>query len=94
MSGGRAEAAGHGSASRHSMAVTVTVEDVNEAPVFDEHNKHGKVSENRKEGAHVARFTATDPDTRGSNKIVYVQKKPHERPPCGAEPVLNRLCMF
>lgn len=50
--------------------VTVTVEDVNEAPVFDDANKQAKLAENIEKGYHLATFTARDPDIKSANKFV------------------------
>lgn len=66
----KAEATTQGSASSQSMSVTVIVEDVNEAPVFDELQKQAKMAENGKKGMHLARFTAKDPDIHQSNAFV------------------------
>lgn len=52
------------------VTVMVTVEDVNEAPVFDERNKQAKLAENIKKGYHLATFTARDPDIKSANKFV------------------------
>lgn len=58
------------SATSQRAAVMVTVEDVNEAPVFDEVNKQAKLAENIKEGYSLATFSAMDPDIKSSNKFV------------------------
>lgn len=50
--------------------VMTTVEDVNEAPVFDEPDKQAKLAENIKEGHYLATFTARDPDIKSANKFV------------------------
>lgn len=70
VTGGKAEATSQGSASSHSMSVTVIVEDVNEAPVFDELQKQAKMAENGKKGARLTTFTAKDPDIHQSNSFV------------------------
>lgn len=67
VTGSKAEATAQG---MQSMSVTVTVEDVNEAPVFDELQKQAKMAENGKKGMHLARFTAKDPDIHQSNAFV------------------------
>ncbi|XP_068198583.1 cadherin-like protein 26 [Antennarius striatus] len=58
-----------------SQRVTVTVEDVNEPPVFDVAQKHVTLSENIKGGQDLATFMATDPDVRSTNTVVYVKGK-------------------
>lgn len=70
VSGGRAGATAQVSASSQSMSVAVSVEDVNESPVFDERIKVAKVAENGEKGTHLARFTAKDPDTMQPNSLV------------------------
>ncbi|XP_033181201.1 cadherin-like protein 26 [Mastacembelus armatus] len=50
--------------------ITVTVEDVNEAPIFDQPNKDVRVVENEKPGRHLATFTARDPD---AHTFVYIK---------------------
>lgn len=70
VTGGKTEATAQGSASSQSMSVRVTVEDVNEAPVFNELHKQAKMAENRKKGMHLAKFTAKDPDIYQSNAFV------------------------
>ncbi|XP_049436322.1 cadherin-13-like isoform X4 [Epinephelus fuscoguttatus] len=49
--------------------VTVTVEDVNEAPIFKPPNKMVSVAENGDVGQYLWTFTAKDPDT--TNTVVY-----------------------
>uniref|UniRef100_A0A3Q3KDE9 Cadherin domain-containing protein n=1 Tax=Monopterus albus TaxID=43700 RepID=A0A3Q3KDE9_MONAL len=49
--------------------VTVTVEDVNEPPIFDEPNKHVSLVENVAAGHLLTTFTARDPDV--NNTLVY-----------------------
>lgn len=66
----KAGATVQGSSSSQRMSVTVSVEDVNEAPVFDERIKRAKVAENGGMGINLARFTATDPDVMQSNSFV------------------------
>lgn len=51
--------------SRHQ--VIVTVEDVNEPPVFDKTSIETAVSENVKEGQYLATVTAKDPDVANKN---------------------------
>lgn len=70
VSGKRAGATAQGSASSQSMSVMVSVEDVNEAPVFDERIKQSKVAENGEKGTHLAKFTAKDPDIMQPNSFV------------------------
>ncbi|XP_075898207.1 desmocollin 2-like protein isoform X2 [Nelusetta ayraudi] len=70
VTGSKAEATAQG---MQSMSVTVTVEDVNEAPVFDELQKQAKMAENGKKGMHLARFTAKDPDIHQSNAFVFMK---------------------
>lgn len=70
ISGGKAGATGQASTSSQSMSVTVSVEDVNEAPVFNERIKQAKVAENGEKGIHLAKFTAHDPDIMQPNSFV------------------------
>ncbi|XP_008298221.1 cadherin-like protein 26 [Stegastes partitus] len=56
-----------------SKVVTVTVEDVNEAPVFDESNKIAMVIENGESGQYLETFTARDPDVASANTFKYVK---------------------
>ncbi|XP_049920197.1 cadherin-2A-like [Epinephelus moara] len=49
--------------------VTVTVEDVNEAPIFKQPNKMVSVAENGDVGQYLWTFTAKDPDA--TNTVVY-----------------------
>ncbi|XP_068609675.1 cadherin-like protein 26 [Brachionichthys hirsutus] len=56
-----------------SQRVTVTVEDVNEPPIFDQANKHVTLSENIKEGQDLVTFTAKDPDISSANTVVYMK---------------------
>lgn len=53
-----------------STSVTVTVEDVNEAPVFEEVYKKVIVVENVAAGTYLETFTATDYDIMSKNKVV------------------------
>lgn len=55
---------------RERVIVSVTVEDVNEPPVFDKTNKWVTVAENIKKGYHLATFTAKDPDIKSANTFV------------------------
>lgn len=52
------------------VTVMVTVEDINEAPVFHKPTKQAKLAENIKKGYHLATFTARDPDIKSGNKFV------------------------
>lgn len=70
ISEGKAGTAVQGSASSRSMSVTVSVEDVNEAPVFTERIKHIQVAENGEKGIHLTRFTASDPDIMQKSSFV------------------------
>ncbi|XP_068997580.1 cadherin-like protein 26 isoform X1 [Embiotoca jacksoni] len=54
-----------------SHQVTVTVEDVNEPPVFDILNKKAVVHENVEPGHNLETFIARDPDVTGGNTVVY-----------------------
>ncbi|XP_029012877.1 cadherin-like protein 26 isoform X2 [Betta splendens] len=54
-----------------TSTVTVTVEDVNEPPVFDQPNKVVHVLENAHPGQFLWKFTATDPDVASVNTVVY-----------------------
>ncbi|CAI5648021.1 unnamed protein product [Oreochromis niloticus] len=56
--------------SRHQ--VIVTVEDVNEPPVFDKTSIETAVSENVKEGQYLATVTAKDPDVANKNTFKYM----------------------
>lgn len=58
------------SATSQRATVMVTVEDVNEAPVFDEADIQAKLAENIKKGSYLATFTAKDPDIKSRNKFV------------------------
>lgn len=49
-----------------SYHVTVTVEDVNESPVFDKPNKQVKLVENVAVGQYLETFTARDPDSQNT----------------------------
>ncbi|XP_040920169.1 cadherin-13 isoform X2 [Toxotes jaculatrix] len=51
--------------------VTVTVEDVNEPPIFDEPNKRIQLLENVDVGRYLVTFTARDPDVTSANTFVY-----------------------
>nr|XP_046254065.1 cadherin-like protein 26 [Scatophagus argus] len=52
--------------------VTVTVEDVNEAPIFDEPNKRVTMNENIESEQYLGTFTARDPDIFSPNTFVYM----------------------
>lgn len=70
VTGAVAGATAQGGIAGQSMSVTVTVEDVNEAPVFHELQKQAKVSENQEKGMPLASFTASDPDINQPNTFV------------------------
>lgn len=53
-----------------TLRVTVTVEDVNEPPIFDEPNKQVMLGENVKAGQYLETFTARDPDVTSANTFV------------------------
>ncbi|XP_053173964.1 cadherin-2-like [Scomber japonicus] len=52
--------------------MTVTVEDVNEGPVFDQSNKQVTLVENVAVGQYLETFTAKDPDVKSANTCVYM----------------------
>lgn len=56
-----------------SLLVTVTVEDVNEAPNFDKPYKQVKLTENVAVGLYLETFTARDPDVKSANTFVYMK---------------------
>ncbi|XP_070766908.1 cadherin-like protein 26 isoform X2 [Enoplosus armatus] len=56
-----------------STRVTVTVEDVNEPPVFAKLNKQVMLGENVEQGWYLETFTATDPDITSTNTFVYIK---------------------
>ncbi|KAM9350587.1 cadherin-like protein 26 isoform 2-T2 [Symphorus nematophorus] len=51
--------------------VTVTVEDINEAPIFDKPNKQVTLGENIGPGQYLETFTARDPDVTSANTFEY-----------------------
>ncbi|CAK6957487.1 cadherin-2-like [Scomber scombrus] len=53
--------------------MTVTVEDVNEAPVFNKRNKQVTLVENVAVGQYMETFTARDPDVKSANTCVYMK---------------------
>lgn len=53
-----------------NYCVTITVEDINESPVFDKPNKQVTLSENVAAGEYLETFTARDPDVRSVNTFV------------------------
>ncbi|KAL3974686.1 hypothetical protein ACER0C_023312 [Sarotherodon galilaeus] len=55
-----------------SHQVIVTVEDVNEPPVFDKTSIETAVPENVKEGQYLATVTAKDPDVANKNTFKYM----------------------
>ncbi|XP_023285300.1 cadherin-13-like isoform X1 [Seriola lalandi dorsalis] len=55
--------------------LTVSVEDVNEPPIFDEFNKEVPLFENIKGGQYLVTFTARDPDVSSKNTFVYIKGK-------------------
>lgn len=65
----------HGATGKETLGwstqrVTVTVEDVNEPPLFDEPNKQATLGENVEGGQYLATFTARDPDVTSANTFV------------------------
>lgn len=50
--------------------VTVTVDDVNEAPIFDKSHKKVTLGENVGAGCYLETFTARDPDVASTNKFM------------------------
>lgn len=73
ISGANASAAtGKELLSQHTQGVTltVTVEDVNEPPIFDESVKQVLLAENVEGGQYLGTFTARDLDFNGTNTIV------------------------
>ncbi|KAG9329106.1 hypothetical protein JZ751_007619, partial [Albula glossodonta] len=54
-----------------TATVTVNVEDVNEAPIFNPVEKVVVTPENLAVGADLIAYTATHPDTANSKKVVY-----------------------
>lgn len=70
VTGNKVGPTAQGSIPGQSISVTVTVEDANEAPVFDELVKQAKVAENEEKETHLARFTAKDPDIKQQNALV------------------------
>lgn len=50
--------------------MTVTVEDVNEGPVFDQSSKQVTLVENVAVGQYLETFTAKDPDVKSANTCV------------------------
>lgn len=68
--GGKTGATDQASTPSQSMNVTVSVEDVNEAPVFNERIKQVKVAENGEKGINLGKFTAHDPDIMQANSFV------------------------
>ncbi|XP_076596261.1 cadherin-like protein 26 isoform X2 [Chaetodon auriga] len=70
--------------------MTVTVEDVNEPPIFDKPNKQVTLGENVKAGQYLETFTARDRDTINANTFVY--SKGHD--PAGwitVDPVTGKI---
>ncbi|XP_070696074.1 cadherin-like protein 26 [Pempheris klunzingeri] len=51
--------------------MTVTVEDVNDPPIFDKPNKDVNLGENVKAGQDLVTFTARDPDIASANTLRY-----------------------
>ncbi|KAM8753733.1 cadherin-like protein 26 [Acanthopagrus schlegelii] len=51
--------------------VTVAVDDVNEAPIFDKSHKEVTLGENVAAGRYLETFTARDPDVAGANTFIY-----------------------
>eukprot|EP00064_Thunnus_orientalis_P005872 superscaffoldBa00000592_g5886 len=56
-----------------SLLVTITVEDVNESPIFDKPYKQIKLVENVAAGLYLETFTARDPDVKSANTFVYMK---------------------
>ncbi|XP_024864249.2 cadherin-1-like [Kryptolebias marmoratus] len=54
-----------------TATVIVTVQDVNEAPIFDPKEKHVSKLENLAVGSEVVTYTAYDPDTARKQKVMY-----------------------
>ncbi|XP_066512625.1 uncharacterized protein [Hoplias malabaricus] len=54
-----------------TATVTVNVQDVNEAPVFDPQMKEVSVPEDTAVGSQLTVFTATDPDTARTQTVMY-----------------------
>ncbi|XP_034393782.1 cadherin-13-like [Cyclopterus lumpus] len=63
-----------GGGETETREVTVTVEDVNEPPVFDPPKKRVTQRENVEVGKYLATFTARDPDVAGANALVYKKR--------------------
>ncbi len=59
-----------GTTGRTIRTVTVTVEDVNDPPIFDMPNQQVTLGENVEEGQYLATFTARDPDITAANTLV------------------------
>lgn len=55
-------AIGKGTIIQSTYTVTVTVEDVNEPPIFDKPNQQVSLGENLEEGQYLVTFTARDND--------------------------------
>ncbi|XP_044068451.1 cadherin-2 isoform X2 [Siniperca chuatsi] len=70
MSGG---ATGTETLGLSTRRLTVTVEDVNEPPVFDKPNKQVTLGENVEPGQYLETFTARDPDVTSENTFVYIK---------------------
>uniref|UniRef100_A0A3B5QXM6 Cadherin-1 n=1 Tax=Xiphophorus maculatus TaxID=8083 RepID=A0A3B5QXM6_XIPMA len=54
-----------------TATVVVTVEDVNEPPIFDPKEKHVSEHEDLAVNSTVVRYTATDPDVGRKQKVMY-----------------------
>ncbi|XP_032408264.1 B-cadherin-like isoform X1 [Xiphophorus hellerii] len=54
-----------------TATVVVTVEDVNEPPIFDPKEKHVSKREDLAENSTVVRYIATDPDVGRKQKVMY-----------------------
>ncbi|XP_008427220.1 B-cadherin-like [Poecilia reticulata] len=54
-----------------TATVVVTVEDVNEPPIFESEEKHVSKSENLAVNSLVVQYTASDPDTGRKQKVMY-----------------------
>ncbi|XP_029973757.1 cadherin-like protein 26 [Salarias fasciatus] len=55
--------------------VTVIVENVNEAPIFDMSHQSARVMEDTEVGTYLKTFSAKDPDVKNADRIVYKKGK-------------------
>ncbi|XP_070824608.1 cadherin-like protein 26 [Chaetodon trifascialis] len=89
-SGSTTDATGAETLGQSTYQMTVTVEDVNEPPIFDKPNKQVSLGENVKAGQYLETFTARDGDTTNENTFVY--SKGHD--PAGwitVDPVTGKI---